>query len=124
MHSITLTLRENLIKADTMSDWTQRPLDQSQLYYAAVDAYVTRKIFLKCAQIILTRAPYSTIEPNYKLYETIASQAKKDNAERRKKTILQKDIEKDIKVTYRIMSSPHLDNYLRQTTMKCEGFEF
>ena len=47
-----------------MSDWSQRPLEWGQLFYAAQDAYVTRKAYVIMARWILESADGSKVRDN------------------------------------------------------------
>ena len=47
-----------------MSDWSQRPLEWGQLFYAAQDAYVTRKTYVIMTRWILEAADGSEVEKN------------------------------------------------------------
>ena len=42
-------LGQPLDKSEQVSDWAQRPLSQSQLYYAALDAYAALQVTLDLA---------------------------------------------------------------------------
>ena len=52
-----------------MSDWSQRPLDRGQLFYAAQDAYVTRKVYVVMARWILKEVDSSKISGNIALLQ-------------------------------------------------------
>lgn len=51
-----------LDKTTTLSDWSQRPLDHEQVYYAALDAYVTRMILIRAISLILHNATAADVK--------------------------------------------------------------
>lgn len=61
--------RSPLDKCMRMSDWSQRPLDRGQLFYAAQDAYVTRKVYVIMARWILEEMDSSKISDNIALLQ-------------------------------------------------------
>lgn len=89
-----------------MSDWTQRPLDQSQLYYAALDAFATRKIYLKAAYMILNNVPASSISKNMEDYKQTRKYEQK----------------KTLDFPYRVVSSKSLETYLKESAVLCDDY--
>lgn len=89
-----------------MSDWTQRPLDQVQIYYAALDAYATRGIFLKSAYLILNNVGASQVKENMENYaKTREFEGKSQKTFR-----------------YRVTCSESLHRYLSTITMNCQDY--
>ena len=104
--------RSPLDKCMRMSDWSQRPLEFGQLFYAAQDAYVTRKTYVIMARWILDSVDRSELEENIALMEKDYYQA--DPSKRNK------DWKKYF--VYSIRANKKLRRVIEESVKTCEDY--
>lgn len=114
-----------LDKTTTLSDWSQRPLDASQMYYAALDAYVTRMILIRGISMILHNTPAADVKEKIDRLgreKALKMAMKKGETETEYET-RKKNVVKDM-CTYRISVTESVRRQYEHIVDGCEDYEY
>lgn len=113
-----------LDKTMTLSDWSQRPLDYKQVYYAALDAYVTRKVLIHAISLILHNATAADVKEKLERLgsEKASRMSRKKGETETEFETRKKNAVKDL-CTYRISVTESVRSRYEHIVNGCDDYE-
>ena len=113
-----------LDKTMTLSDWSQRPLDYKQVYYAALDADVTRKVLIRAISLILHNATAADVKEKLERLgsEKASRMSRKKGETETEFETRKKNAVKDL-CTYRISVTESVRSRYEHIVNGCDDYE-